>query len=267
MTSSDRRWLSFHVASSSPFEPFLVSELLPLVATLRRERRIKRFFFIRYGEGEPHLRIRFMPTGQEHVPMITRTLSAAAERWDVCSAAAPSRLAVAPYDRTEHYFGETLHSVYAELLNEQTSDIALRLLRIFPSRPHRLVMVGAIAARVIDASSYDECDSRHALFAWREFAMSASLKFGMASDIDERTHAALVRVLANATPRVGSRLQQDENVAQFGRLLRRVRPLGDRGRFVAVHALHLLCNKVGFTLSDEVALAGSLHSMMRECPV
>ena len=48
-----------------------------------------------------------------------------------------------PYDRSELYFGETALSVYAELPNEQTSYLGLRLLAQYQER-QRLVVVLAL---------------------------------------------------------------------------------------------------------------------------
>ncbi|XEC96276.1 thiopeptide-type bacteriocin biosynthesis protein [Paenibacillus tarimensis] len=54
-------WKAFHLFCHSPVlqERLLAEELFPLVKTLQEKRFIEAWFFIRYWEGGPHIRLRF----------------------------------------------------------------------------------------------------------------------------------------------------------------------------------------------------------------
>ena len=54
----DRRWLALHLSWPLPRLPLLLDKLWPLTSQLLAEGLVDRFFFIRYSEGGPHLRLR-----------------------------------------------------------------------------------------------------------------------------------------------------------------------------------------------------------------
>ncbi|MEM6453511.1 MAG: thiopeptide-type bacteriocin biosynthesis protein [Acidobacteriota bacterium] len=53
-----RRWFALHLAGPQPRREILVTRLWPLASQLLAEGLADRFFFIRYNEGGPHLRLR-----------------------------------------------------------------------------------------------------------------------------------------------------------------------------------------------------------------
>ena len=57
----NRHWISIHIFYNNDPHPVLVDCVLPLVALLRERRQIDRYFFIRYWEGGPHVRLRLAP--------------------------------------------------------------------------------------------------------------------------------------------------------------------------------------------------------------
>ena len=57
--SLDMHWIAAHVFGCADFDQLLVECVGPLVAGLRRRQEIQRFFFVRYPEGGPHVRLRF----------------------------------------------------------------------------------------------------------------------------------------------------------------------------------------------------------------
>lgn len=70
-----RGWVSAHLHCASPFEPTLRRVVSPLVATLRAEGLVDEFFFVRYWERGPHLRLRFhVPTGVDAALLGSRVL-------------------------------------------------------------------------------------------------------------------------------------------------------------------------------------------------
>jgi thiopeptide-type bacteriocin biosynthesis protein len=54
-------WIAYHIfVHSLPGDEVLLGLVLPVVRDLWGRRRFVRFFFIRYGEGGPHIRLRFL---------------------------------------------------------------------------------------------------------------------------------------------------------------------------------------------------------------
>jgi hypothetical protein len=64
-------------------------------------------------------------------------------------------------------------------------------------------------------------------------------------------------------PRVDAALTTHAAVRRASVLLRRARTGGERGRFVATHALHMFCNEMGLGFASEYAVACALRSLWR----
>ncbi len=58
-------WLSAHIFFDEPWEPFLLNVVKPLTKTLLKKKLITQYFFIRYWENGPHIRLRLK--GNTHV--------------------------------------------------------------------------------------------------------------------------------------------------------------------------------------------------------
>jgi thiopeptide-type bacteriocin biosynthesis protein len=60
------RWVAYHIFSHSrPGDEVLLGIVLPVVRELWGRRRFDRFFFIRYEEGGPHIRLRFLCSSED----------------------------------------------------------------------------------------------------------------------------------------------------------------------------------------------------------
>ncbi|MEV7010678.1 lantibiotic dehydratase C-terminal domain-containing protein [Streptosporangium sp. NPDC051022] len=55
------RWISLHVFHRGDDDLLITHAVGPLVRTLEEERRLAGFFFLRYWEGGPHIRLRLLP--------------------------------------------------------------------------------------------------------------------------------------------------------------------------------------------------------------
>lgn len=55
-------WISVHLFYHDDLNQAIVGWMHPLVSMLQEQRLIDRFFFIRYWQGGPHLRLRLLPT-------------------------------------------------------------------------------------------------------------------------------------------------------------------------------------------------------------
>ncbi len=250
-------WLSLHLFLQDGFDEFLISAL-PLFLAAESERgSFCRFFFIRYSEGGDHLRLRFLaPQGQGLEERLARCVATVA--------GAGFRLEPVPYDRTRHYFGETRASVYAELINERTSRLALRLLAACAgqTRLRRWLVLAATHDLVIEKLTTGDADRRAWLVESRGFARRAAEEIRgpearPALEEGERTagrwSAPLEAVRARLLPLLGS----DRDIRRLAALLRRARRLPG-GSSVGIHGLHLLHNKLGFSFIEEHAAYAAL---------
>ena len=71
-------WISAHIFHNQPFEKVLVNLIHPILETLTNKKLSQQFFFIRYWEGGPHIRLRVKPTHEnyhEEIKIIINTLS------------------------------------------------------------------------------------------------------------------------------------------------------------------------------------------------
>lgn len=262
--AASARWASFHLFVPGPFEPFLAGAYRPLVEEAKRDGIVRRAFFLRYSEEGHHLRLRFLAargTSAEALRSLVRNRIgawASAEygpgaRW---------RLFEQPYDREALYFGETMESVYAELLNEETSALALRVLG-WPGageRPRRWAAAAGLLDLLLHEAAGGDDEKLRDLAASRAFARHAARTVGEEISAEASLGAPLPS-LAAAVTRIGAALARDPGVARTARLLARARRQTPRGGEVAAHALHLLCNKLGFHPLEEHALFAALERL------
>jgi thiopeptide-type bacteriocin biosynthesis protein len=256
------RWISLHLHGLGDPDAFLVHALGPWVRGETMEGRVRRFFFIRYSEGGDHLRLRFVPGPPGDGGALEASLRNLADASGGGDAA--PRVERHAYDRAELYFGETRASVYAELLNEATSWLALSMLQALgpAAGGARWVAAAAALATILRRATDGEAELRQAVAASRRFAHDSALAVGFAVEPTTARAAELGGAVAAAAPLVARALADDTAARRTVVLLRRARRRGPDERFAAVHGLHLLCNKLGLSLRQEhdalVAVQASL---------
>lgn len=240
-------WNSYHIHFSAGLgaaaDGFL-ADLYPKMEQQQADGHVRRYFFIRYSEGGPHVRLRISPSATGMEPVQT-TLRQSVE-------ASGARLEVQDYDRGAHYFGETLDSVYAELLNVATSKLSLALLQHFgpERRGERWITLTCLLGSCL-RDSVDAEDWEQALQEARDFTLRAGRSIGLGPEsAGQQAGRRWADTVARAWPQVEAGLVP-ELIKPVVKLLRRVRRRGPDGHDVAMHALHLLCNKTGFSLAEE----------------
>ena len=265
MSTAGERWLSFHVFLQDALESFLLGYLLPAVDRELAAGRLKRFFFIRYSEGGLHLRLRFLPARTMDATATGNWLREIVREFDAEKApdSKPTLVQEQRYNRAELYFGETLDSVYAELLNEQTSYLSLLLLHA-QGRSHGrlLVVLSCTLYLLLRSATGNTNDFVKSLKDSQDFAARTLGELGLplnrvSSDFEDK----LLRSLNRALPVVAQQLEREPSLSRISRLLRRTGRSGSSDGFVGTHALHLLCNKTGFALQDEYHLFGALRRL------
>ncbi|HEX2094849.1 MAG TPA: thiopeptide-type bacteriocin biosynthesis protein [Longimicrobiaceae bacterium] len=265
------RWASFHLSLPGPLEPFLAGHLLPFLERERAAETLRRFFFIRYGVGQPHLRLRLLPragiAAETLRARLEETVRAYVEH-QPCPGAGYS-VEAHPYSRSELYFGETAATVYAELLNEATSRLCLELL-LAPGADHwarRWLSLAATLQVLLESSSGSEEELRCKLAESRAFARRAASGAGFDLPNGPRPpHPSLDTALLTALSQLEPALAPHPTVRRISRLLRRARRYVPEGAQVAIHALHLLCNKLGFSLHEEHEIFTALQRMRAPRP-
>lgn len=251
-------WISFYIFLSGDCNHFLVSYFLPYLLSGANS-DFKRFFFIRYTEGGMHLRMRFVPRNDSSPTRIETSLADLVAAFDRSNGSPPGPCAMQQeiYDRSALYFGENLLSVYSELLNEQTSYLALRFLRSHGDKPrHLIVAVASTIFALLHLSSKESDGILKAHNRSLSFAEGVLLRLGIpipAPNEQQAGNEYLIRHL----PNMAQRLKQDLVVQRIARLLNRARRL-PAPNFVSVHALHLFCNKMGLSITEEYKLFRAL---------
>jgi hypothetical protein len=255
-------WLSYYASLDHDLEVFISEHLAPLVQEERRAGHLKRFFFIRYTEETLQVRMRFQPTCSEWGAQIEGHLVEAIE--DFNGRFVTERRALlkqVPYDRSL-YFGETMRSVYSELLNEHTSRFAFRLLHLYSRQRTKLFVVLIFVLHRILNEILAPGDTLAALAEKSlDFAIKAIANLELPSFVlDAARTNCISGSLRSISGNARRALQGDLDICILVRLLQRVQRLAD-GAFVRIHSLHLLANKLGFSLADECLIFTLLKEM------
>jgi hypothetical protein len=262
ITSRRKAWLSYYAAIDHHHGVFLSEHLAPLVLEETRAGHLKRFFFIRYTEETLQLRMRFLPACSEWAAKIDTRLSwAIADFNGRFAAERRALLKQVPYDRSL-YFGETMCSVYSELLNERTSRFAFRLLHLYSCRSTKLFVILTLVLYFILSEILAQGDTLTALAEKSlKFATKAIADLKLSPFVLNAAHAtAISRSLLSINGNARRALQGDPDIRMAVRLLQRAQRLPD-GAFVRIHSLHLLANKLGFSLADECLIFTLLKEM------
>jgi thiopeptide-type bacteriocin biosynthesis protein len=258
--AATRRWLSFHLFLCSHFDEFLVDHLAPALEERTAPSSPGRFFFIRYGDGGTHLRLRFLPRCHGFESRLGIWLQQIVGKFTTDMPGV--RLEANTYDRKTLYFGETIASVYSELLNEQTSWLAIYVMRAAEkSQAKSFCLLIAILVSILRSISPDSSDA--IARSWSAFTIEELRKLPACP---EPLPPAMQLILLAHAPELLSPIAEGTVVYKITRriaaLIRRTLRI-PKGLFVATHALHLLCNKVGLSFQHEFWIAEALDNHLR----
>lgn len=260
-----RQWLSFHIYLPDRMDRFLGEEVESIVNEEMGRGTLKRFFYIRYGKDHQlHIRLRLLPRCDSTAEYFQKRLEECLDAFTGRMATTRGySVAQVRYDRDSHYFGQTAESVYAELLNERTSRVAGRILRLTPEDlASRFFVLGCVVRTLVP---YFGCESTRD-------AVAQNLRLSVR--ILSMTPEGYANVLEKLDPRFAPRLclawnnlshsiRGDAAVASLKRVISRA---ARRNRQVVVHGIHLLCNKTGLSAYSELLLFISLiQALDRGC--
>ncbi|MBR7836775.1 thiopeptide-type bacteriocin biosynthesis protein [Actinospica durhamensis] len=278
-------WQSFHVflhTGIAEADAFLTEDLAPVLDGLAAGREGSAWFFIRYGEGGPHVRVRVRGLGAATAGLPADLSRLAAARTAV-DGPWPSRhaevLAAAYVPETGRY-GGTLALPIAEELFAGSSRVAVQALRQLATGGARLTLASDFANATASALGLDRLTAaqwlrRHAS-GWRWAAEVALLPgevvhskvnsvFALQHDALVRRDRALRESLEQGTvaPWLSDWVEQ---VRSADKRLREVRPStadapSETGAgteaalsWVWGSQLHMLLNRLGITPDEERAV-------------
>jgi thiopeptide-type bacteriocin biosynthesis protein len=257
MLNSSSKWLSFYIYLPLMDNIFLTEYLPDLINELKSEKLIQRFFFIRYGEGGYHIRLRVIPTRFIDRKVIEKKLQDKLhiiKKESLIKKKKEIRLEVSEYNRTEHYFGESLETVYSELINEQTSLLSLKLLPLFEQskKAHAILLLPSLYLMFSESSDDRKAfltgitDSIEFILNSEYYDSSMNESFTQpTNEQSEITTELITRTVKNFTY-----LPEIQKTVKLLKRCRKQKKL----RFVATHSIHLYLNKMNFSMSQELKL-------------
>lgn len=252
-------WLSYHIYLPWTGNEFLADFLPQLIFSLKKEKQIKRFFFIRFAEGSYHIRLRLQKTLSSNTSEIERQINSVLEdfRSSLNFTSSQVRLEKTEYSRDEHYFGETLQSVYAELINEATSYLAMHMLAgVKDANYFLLLKFAATVFWLFRFSALDKTEMKMSIkesceFAEKNKSGENEIKFNAENFLQKVT--VVIERMSTASG--------DPDLQKAAVLIKRLKQYVGNGRPVATHAIHLYCNKLGFSMSQEAQIYRILYEI------
>ncbi|SDS78822.1 thiopeptide-type bacteriocin biosynthesis domain-containing protein [Streptomyces sp. TLI_053] len=265
-------WQSLHLALPLPAretDAFVTEDLAPLMDRPADSD----WFFIRYGEGGPHLRIRFRGTAAradglaKELARLASLRSPADGPW----AARHGEVTAVPYEpETERYGGPSLLPVAEELFTRSTRTAVLALRTLGPAPAARLPLALDLAHTTTRALGLDELAAarwlRNHSASWRwvtEFRplpgaavhSRVNTVFAQQRQTLARRAAALREALGTGTaaPWLGD---WSAHVMAAAARMRAVAPQDSEQRLLRVWAsqLHMLFNRLGVGPDEERAV-------------
>ncbi|MEU3574387.1 thiopeptide-type bacteriocin biosynthesis protein, partial [Kitasatospora sp. NPDC036755] len=267
-------WRSLHLAlplSAREADAFLTEDLAPLMD----ERVGADWFFIRYGEGGPHLRIRYRDPGRGRAPAspaaeLTR-LATRRTPLDVPFAAGHGEVTEVRYEpETERYGGAALMPIAEEVFTHSTRT-ALRALHALGARgAQRLPLALDLAHTTAHALGLDELEASRWLrghaASWRwvtEFRpLPGAAVHVRVNTVFARQRTALaarareLRTALDAGTATPWLAEWAARVAEAAARMRAAAPEGAEERLSWVWAsqLHMLFNRIGVGPDEERAV-------------
>jgi thiopeptide-type bacteriocin biosynthesis protein len=257
-------WHSFHLFLHSDTEDvdrFLTGELGRLLDRLVAEGRADAWFFIRYGEGGPHLRVRVLgpePAAAAELPAELARLGKAVPAVEGPWPSTHGEVRAVPYVPETDRYGGAAALPEAERLFAASSRVALQALRQPPGRAGRLGLGVDLAHTTALALGLDRLAAaqwlrRHAA-SWRWITevplLPAAAVHGRVNSVFALQREALVR-RAEAL-RAG--LEHDGVEPWLLDWAAAIRRSEGREPWVWASQLHMLFNRLGITPDEERAI-------------
>lgn len=236
---------------AAEMDAFLLDVCSPLVRQLREAGWVDDWFFIRYADPEPHLRLRFFVAQELHLGSVMGKVAALLEQ-----AQANKRLnhfCFVPYERELARYGGQQLLAFSEQLFAVDSDIALDLLRLCADGEQARLRVACWAGNALLEDLGYLLPERQRLVAQmagnyrREFKLSSYQRDLLGKEF--RLHAAELLAVADGTERTPAWIQACQDATS--RLRERRRAIVTNGlplvpgavetNAIVYSHLHMLC--------------------------
>lgn len=286
-TTDQDCWAALHCFLEGPTEhvdAFLRDVVGPLLTGLRDDAALTDWFFIRYAEGGPHLRVRMRGASQATVDVVAAALATSIR----ASGSAHGEVRHPAYEpETERYGGPAAIAVAEDIFCRST-DLALAILTSVPDRVKRLTTVLDLWAATAAALDLDDLRTirwlRGSAVIWRWHDVDGLLPSGQihraAHAVD---HAAIARRWATVATAVRTGSADPTmtppgftEVLRWAELVRsgRHRIENDPRNTAVPHErwlgvwssqLHMLFNRIGI-VPDEERVTATLAANVLESP-
>ena len=271
--STRLEWISYHIFHGSLAGEQVLRELvLPVVCDLWTRRRFARFFFLRYGEGGPHIRLRFLSAPEYREDIDTALKIRVIEEFN-CDDDCGCRVIESPFEPETQRYGGTeairhsfdffcLTSAFALQQIERTRGEAKSKLLALNLR----VLVRQVLGFAADENDLLRLTAYMVNGEWR-----GRLPLEERADREfERRAEDYVRLLAEEIeyfldPEARSRLGDGMLTDAALLLNQRLRGVSDQGRWrIMGSQIHMTWNRMGIRNLEEVYLGRILWRALQD---
>lgn len=151
---ADTTWLSAYLFWNGPLDELLLRCVAPLVQYGQRQGWVRQFFFIRYAEGGPHIRLRLRAASTTAHAHLARLVARRFNQFSQAAGGEDGRIYFAPYEPETARYGGPQSLPLAEAFFEASSGVVLRWLRTqggSPTPASRLTAALALHAQFAGA--------------------------------------------------------------------------------------------------------------------
>jgi thiopeptide-type bacteriocin biosynthesis protein len=283
-------WTSFHVflhAGSHAVDGFLLEGVHPLIDRLRRDGAIESWFFIRYWEGGPHVRLRLAGCAPATAARVREALEEYLRR--APRAAAPldplafyrgyttaadavaahgwhedHEIAAIPYQPEVERYGGAAGLAISEELFCDASHIALALVRLAPEKRKRIAAAAQLMFAMLQAMEIPPVDAvawiRGNTAVWSQLLDLPPAVVFEAVALGQGDYFANERSWVAASRASGSTLAATW-ASRVARAMERYRAVEREGRLsipplaIMWSQLHMLHNRLGLSIPDECVVS------------
>ncbi len=267
-------WVSFHIYTSGEHDPFLVGAMHPWLENRIKINDITDFFFIRYFDRGPHIRLRVKPENAN--PDAKWLAKATEELRELLIKSSPPRpdipyqwqdpkldgqVILDPYLPEYERYGMDEAMLHAEKLFCDSSILALKVIRSAPQRAQRYGVAIDLMKAALMAVCSDNEEILTFLTSYEQTVRDSSESLKQAV---QQSSGFPEGELTGWQPPPTWTQAWTQRVSQYCQQLTNTMKdfSGDRRfRIIASH-IHLLNNRVGLGASEERKLASKLISNM-----
>lgn len=114
MKGQINEWISCYIFHDTSFELVLKELVHPLIQNLKEQNKLASFFFIRYWEEGPHIRLRILPKSENDVTVIKDTIEENVQHFFITLPAVKYNLQFNNYVRENERYGGQQGILFAE---------------------------------------------------------------------------------------------------------------------------------------------------------